>query len=78
MNSHDFTGQVGITLNVAYAEPEDPANPADVAAAERSLQFEFGWFAHSIFIDGDYPQVMKDKVWHKTQFSFFFQTNPSQ
>lgn len=32
-------GQVGITLNVHHAFPEDPNNPAHIEAAERYLQF---------------------------------------
>jgi lactase-phlorizin hydrolase len=35
---------------------------ADVEAAERELQLLFGWFAHPIFKNGNYPQVMIDKV----------------
>ena len=57
-----YEGEVGITLNTKWAEPENPEDPEYVAAAERVLQFGLGWFAHPIFINGDYPQVMKDKV----------------
>ena len=31
-------------------------------AAERAQQFFLGWFAHPIYVDGDYPRVMKDQV----------------
>ena len=37
-------------------------NASDVLAAERALQFKLGWFAHPIYIDGDYPEVMKQRV----------------
>ena len=31
------------------------------------MQFDIGWFGHPIFIDGDYPQVMKDMVGQKSE-----------
>ncbi|VDI62105.1 lactase-phlorizin hydrolase, partial [Mytilus galloprovincialis] len=54
-------GQVGITLNVGWAEPLDPYDPSHVEASERSMQFDFGWFANPIMF-GDYPDVMKSRV----------------
>jgi beta-glucosidase/6-phospho-beta-glucosidase/beta-galactosidase len=36
--------------------------PKDKAAAEREMQFNVGWFGHPIFQNGDYPQIMIDKV----------------
>lgn len=59
-------GQVGITLNVNWYEPLDVDNEEHVEAATTFLRFQMGWFANPIFIDGDYPQVMKEKVY------FFF------
>merc|ERR1711911_399359 len=53
--------KVGITLNVAWSEPENN-DPANVAAALRGLEFSVGWFAHAIFGEGDYPAVMIDQV----------------
>ncbi|XP_076731470.1 lactase/phlorizin hydrolase-like [Maylandia zebra] len=58
-------GKVGIALNSDWAEPSDPAKPEDVAAADRYLQFMLGWFAHPIFVDGDYPAILKDQVEQK-------------
>ncbi len=55
-------GRIGITLNVNWAEPQDPNNPADVEAAETRLQFDFGWFARPILVDGQYPDIMRQKV----------------
>uniref|UniRef100_A0A3Q2P0K7 Lactase n=1 Tax=Fundulus heteroclitus TaxID=8078 RepID=A0A3Q2P0K7_FUNHE len=55
-------GKVGIALNSDWAQPTDANNPEDVAAAERYLQFMLGWFAHPIFIDGDYPAVLKTQI----------------
>ncbi|XP_071511185.1 lactase/phlorizin hydrolase-like [Diadema antillarum] len=59
-------GQVGITLNSDYFEPYDPNITSHREAAERALQFNLGWFAHPIFLDGDYPEVMKYKVAQKS------------
>lgn len=57
---------MGISLNTDWREPLDELNPSDWAAAERALQWNMGWFANPIFGDGDYPQVMKDKIQDKS------------
>ena len=59
-------GQLGITLNSDFIEPFDRNNPTHVEAAETILQFNLGWFGHAIYVDGDYPQVMKDNVADKS------------
>ena len=56
-----IVGQVGITLNINTALPFSNS-PEDVEAAERENQFFLGWFGHPILKDGNYPQVMIDKV----------------
>ena len=53
-------GQISIALDAQWYEPCDSSDLSHMAAAERSLQFWVGWFAHPIFVNGDYPQVMKD------------------
>ncbi|KAM3607593.1 uncharacterized protein V6R79_010433 [Siganus canaliculatus] len=58
-------GKVGIALNSEWAEPNDPTNVQDVAAADRYLQFMLGWFAHPIFVDGDYPATLKTQIENK-------------
>ncbi|XP_035679689.1 cytosolic beta-glucosidase-like [Branchiostoma floridae] len=55
-------GKLGITLSCTWAEPKNPDSQADAAAVERFLQFHMGWFAHPIFLNGDYPDVMKEYV----------------
>ncbi|KAF4108764.1 hypothetical protein G5714_009837 [Onychostoma macrolepis] len=55
-------GKVGIALNSDWAEPRNPSSDQDVAAAERYLNFMLGWFAHPIFVDGDYPTVLKEQI----------------
>ncbi|KAI3356501.1 hypothetical protein L3Q82_017711 [Scortum barcoo] len=58
-------GKVGIALNSDWAEPMDPSRPEDIAAADRYLQFMLGWFAHPIFVDGDYPETLKSQIEQK-------------
>ncbi|KAL5017255.1 hypothetical protein ScPMuIL_006844 [Solemya velum] len=59
-------GTIGITLNIHWAVPKEPDSPADVDAAERSLQFALGWFARPV-VEGDYPDVMRWTVGNKSQ-----------
>nr|XP_020500398.2 lactase-phlorizin hydrolase-like [Labrus bergylta] len=58
-------GEVGIALNSDWAEPKDPSRPEDTAAADRYLQFMLGWFAHPIFVNGDYPETLKTQIEQK-------------
>ncbi|KAJ8351664.1 hypothetical protein SKAU_G00231400 [Synaphobranchus kaupii] len=61
-------GKVGIALNSDWAEPPASSSSAqDVGAAERYLQFMLGWFAHPIFVDGDYPPLLKSQIAKKRQ-----------
>ncbi len=55
-------GKVGIALNSDWAEPRNPSSVQDVAAAERYLNFMLGWFVHPIFVNGDYPTVLKEQI----------------
>lgn len=58
-------GVVGITLNVGWAEPEDPYNPEHLEASERDILFNFGWFADPV-VYGNYPKVMIDRIKQKS------------
>ncbi|XP_053113998.1 lactase/phlorizin hydrolase isoform X6 [Hemicordylus capensis] len=60
-------GKVGIVLNSDWAEPKSPGSPDDVRAAELYLQFMLGWFAHPIFVNGDYPDILKSQIKQKNQ-----------
>ena len=53
---------MGITLNSDWSEPRDPENQESVAAADRYMQFRLGAFAHPIFVDGDYPATLKERL----------------
>ncbi|XP_063017664.1 lactase/phlorizin hydrolase [Melospiza melodia melodia] len=55
-------GKVGLVLNSDWAEPKTPGSSEDVRASERYLQFMLGWFAHPIFVNGDYPDVLKAQI----------------
>lgn len=58
----NFTGRVGITLNCEWWVPKNPDDPADWDAAERGMEFHCGWFKHPIFVNGDYPDVMRKYI----------------
>ena len=58
----NFLGSVGLSLNGDWTEPRDVNNKDDIEAAEMNRQFFIGWFAHPIFIDGQYPSIMREKV----------------
>lgn len=58
-------GKVGIALNSDWAEPKDASRPEDKAAADRYLQSMLGWFAHPVFVNGDYPAALKTQIERK-------------
>lgn len=56
-------GSVMITLHGNWHEPWDPADPADVAAAQRVQEFEVAWFADPLYgPTGDYPASMRAQL----------------
>jgi len=59
-------GKCGITLNVNWAEPRDPEDPADVEASNTHINFNLGWYAHAIMKDGKYPEIMRTKIDEKS------------
>ncbi|KAH3891376.1 hypothetical protein DPMN_015475 [Dreissena polymorpha] len=64
-------GKIGITISIGWAEPLDPYNPGDLEASERATQFSGGWFAHPIYVNGDYPEVMKVIIAEKSRSQGF-------
>lgn len=61
-----FSGKISITLDIDWKEPKTDS-ALDIAAATRALRFKLGWFANPIYIDGDYPIVMRKFVAKKSQ-----------
>ena len=54
-------GRVSIVLNSDYHFPEK--NEEDfLKAAERGMAWNLGWFANPIYVNGDYPEVMKTLI----------------
>ena len=60
-------GQIGITLNFDWAQPRDPLDSGDMEASNTFMNFQLGWYAHAIFIDGKYPEVMRSKIDEKSE-----------
>ncbi|KAK6189992.1 hypothetical protein SNE40_001948 [Patella caerulea] len=60
-------GKIGITLNFGFPIAKDPSDPYDIEAEDRARQFFHGWFAKPIFLDGDYPEVMKIQIAKKSK-----------
>lgn len=52
-------GKIGITLNMDWREPLTD-KPEDKSAAQRSMDWQLGWFADPIW-KGDYPESMKKR-----------------
>src|SRR4051812_2567528 len=44
-----------------WAEPWDPADPADVEACDRKIEFAISWFADPVYF-GHYPESMKKQL----------------
>ncbi|KAK4384037.1 Furcatin hydrolase [Sesamum angolense] len=53
-------GEIGISLVAHWMEPYS-SNKLDVQAAERALDFMYGWFLHPL-VYGDYPRTMQSLV----------------
>lgn len=50
---------MGISLCADWFEPVTPTDPSDIEATNRKMEHSFGWFAHPIFVNGDYSQLLK-------------------
>jgi len=71
-------GKIGITLNINWGEPRDPADSGDLDASETYMQFNLGWYAHAIFVDGKYPEVMRSKIDDKSEEQGFVESRLPQ
>ncbi|SPJ76436.1 probable beta-glucosidase [Fusarium torulosum] len=55
-------GRIGISLSGDYFEPWDAADPRDHEAAEKRMEFWYGWFANPMMLAQDYPAVMREQL----------------
>ncbi|TKC40482.1 hypothetical protein EI555_007336, partial [Monodon monoceros] len=55
-------GMVSLSIFAGWVEPADPNSVSDQEAAKRAVAFQLDFFAKPIFIDGDYPAVVKSQV----------------
>ena len=58
-------GKVSISLLSHWGEPKTDQK-VDIDAAERSMEWWLGWFAHPVFVNGDWPEVMKKSIKEKS------------
>ena len=56
--------QISIALSTDWYEPIDSSSSSaeDIEAAMRAQEFRLGWFANPIFVNGNYPEVMHERV----------------
>ena len=54
---------ISITINTEWAEPRDPLNETHYDATERFLASIFGIIAHPIYVNGDYPELLKSTLY---------------
>jgi len=55
-----YQGNIGIANNCDWREPLSDSD-CDRLAAERALQFFYGWFTDPLFT-GEYPEMMREKL----------------
>lgn len=53
-------------MSTDWKEPKT-GSQADKDASERKMQFDLGVYAHPIYVNGDYPEIMKTKVAEKSR-----------
>lgn len=67
----NILGRIGIVLDSSYFYAATDTD-LDEEAQWRSLQFQLGLYAHPIFHpDGDYPQVMIDRIANRSKAEGF-------
>jgi len=52
-------GRISLALDGKWGYPNDINNPADVAAAQAFMEFQYSWMADPLYF-GDYPKLMRD------------------
>ena len=56
-----------------WNEPAIFNDTSHIKAAETKQQFQTGWFANPIFVNGKYPDIMREKVKQLYFFLVYFQ-----
>lgn len=54
-------------MNFDWHDPKNKSNSGDIKASEIGNQFFLGWFANPVYVNGDYPVVMKEKIAAKSK-----------
>lgn len=55
-------GFVSLSLFFCWLEPAEPNSVLDQEATKRAINFQLDLFAKPIFIDGDYPELVKSQI----------------
>ncbi|XP_068122010.1 klotho [Hyperolius riggenbachi] len=53
-------GKISLALHADWVEPASPFSKSDNNTSERVLEFDVGRLADPIFLNGDYPKVMRE------------------
>ena len=56
-----------------WNEPAIFNDASHIEAAETKQQFQTGWFANPIFVNGKYPDIMRERVKQLYFFLVYFQ-----
>ena len=62
-----FLGKIAIALNSDWINAKDEKSESDREASDRAMQFFLGWYAHPIYVNGDYPEIMKQMIAKKSR-----------
>ncbi|KAK9888323.1 hypothetical protein WA026_000581 [Henosepilachna vigintioctopunctata] len=54
-------GKISITMDTTWYEAKDQSSDSDKEAAQRKLQFNYGWYMHPL-VKGNYPAVMIERI----------------
>lgn len=49
-------------MNCDWFEPVNSTDPSHIEASITKLEFFAGWFANPIYVNGKYPNIMRQKV----------------
>ncbi|KAJ8924115.1 hypothetical protein NQ315_006897 [Exocentrus adspersus] len=62
-------GKLGMVVDTDWYEPAT-SHPLDREAAERTLQFRWGWYVHPL-VFGNYPKIMIERVARRSKLEGF-------